>query len=69
MSLSEEYKQDHKIAKFLVCFTVVLLMVLNKRFDVLYLDVAAVIIWFFGVNTTAYVVEALRHHSHKHDRI
>ena len=63
------YKQDHKIAKAIVYLMIVVLLVLNKHFDLLYLDVLAVSLWFWCINSIAYVIETIRGHSHNHDKL
>ena len=60
-----EYHRDHRLAKTIVCFLVVLFLVLGKITGWIIMDIIAVPIWFFGVNPIQYVIETLRHHKHK----
>lgn len=64
------YKEDHKIAKVIVYIIIITLY--NISFFVsfpygLILNNLAISIWLFGINPTAYIVESIRKHVHKHD--
>lgn len=63
------YTKNHKLAKLIVCFIVTALMLLNREYNVIYLDVAAVIVWFWGVNFSAYIIEAVQGVEHEHDKL
>jgi len=67
-----EYKQDHKLAKFIVACVVSVLLVLaelNTGSLGVVLSVVAVWVWIWGVNAFQYVIEHIRHHTHKVDKI
>jgi hypothetical protein len=64
-----DYDKDHKIAKVIVCSTVIALLVINRSLDSVYLDVFAVVVWFFGINPIARLLEIVFKHSKKHDLI
>lgn len=61
------YKEDHKLAKFIIMSLVIVLLVLNRSLDLMSLDIIAVIIWFMGTNPTAKIIEKVRKHSSQHD--
>ena len=71
----KEYKVDHKLAKAIVCFLVMCLLVISFWFETDYrwvanwFQLAAVAIWFFGVNPVQRMIETLCGHSHKVDKI
>ena len=64
-----EYDADHRTAKFIVAAIVCILLISGHYTGWIILDIIGVFIWFFGVNSVAYVVEEVRHHSHKHGRL
>ena len=64
-----DYKQDHKIAKTIVCFLVISLLLLSRHYNLVYLDIIAVVVWMFGVNAIGYLIETIRGHQHRHDKI
>ena len=66
------YKQDHKLAKFIVAGIVSVLITIAQLADMpfsLIFNVIAVYVWLFGVNPTAYMIETVLHHKHKHDKL
>lgn len=64
-----EYKQDHVIAKSIATIVLVIAVVLNRELDNVYLDVFIVIAWIWSVNSAGYLIETLRGHKHRHDKI
>ena len=69
MSSREKYKYAHKFAKFITCMIVIMLLVMNRHYHTIYLDVAAVTIWFFGINPIAYIIEEINGWAHRHDKL
>lgn len=63
------YNQDHILAKVICCLINTLLVILYINTGSVILLILANITYFFGVNTLAYVIEAIRHHKHKHSKI
>jgi hypothetical protein len=63
------YQQDHKLAKLIVFALVILCMLLNQMFQSILLNILSVGIWFFGVNPVAYIIETIKGHPHKHDKV
>jgi hypothetical protein len=63
------YDKDHLIAKVIVATIVSILITLAQLSVLPYsllLNVAAVYVWFFGVNFTGHVIETILKHKHKH---
>lgn len=69
MTAKQEYDRVHHWAKAITCFLVVLLLILGRHFEIIYLDIAAVIIWIFGINYIAYCLELLFGYKHRHNKI
>lgn len=69
MTTKDKYNRVHRTAKLIVCTLVILLLVLGNRFDSVYFEAGAVVVWFFGVNPLAYVLETVLHFKHKHSKI
>lgn len=68
--MSNQYKSDHMIAKFIVCNIVVVLISVAQTMEMpgsLILNGLAVYTWFFGVNFFGHIVESIRKHKHDHD--
>jgi|DEB0MinimDraft_10_1074344.scaffolds.fasta_scaffold00875_12 fatty acid desaturase len=66
------YKQDHVLAKLIIAVIVAILITgaqLSNMPISLILNISAVFVWFFGVNPLAYLIEEIRGHSHKHDKL
>jgi len=66
------YEKDHLLAKFIIAAIVGILITsaqLSAMPITLILNVLAVYVWFFGVNPTAYLIETLKKHVHKHSKI
>lgn len=68
MSAKEQYDKVHHWAKAIVCTSVIILILLGRHLDIICIDVAAVVIWFFGVNPVAYVIESVLKLKHRHSR-
>lgn len=66
-SKRKQYELCHTLAKLLVSFCVVLLLILSRNFEMVSLDIAAVIVWFFGVNPVAYCLESVLRFQHRHN--
>lgn len=67
-----EYKTDHVLAKLIIAVVVTTLITIAQvsGFPVsAILNGLAVFIWFFGVNPVAYLIEEIRGHAHKHDKL
>ena len=58
------YESDHKIAKIIVSIIVIILLSFSDKLE--WYEIAAIIVWIWGVNTCAYIIETIRHHIHKH---
>ena len=69
MTTREQYDTIHKQAKFIICLLVSGLLVTSRLTDLWILDVFAVFIWFFGVNTVGYLLEELHHWKHRHNKL
>lgn len=69
MTAKQEYDRVHHWAKAINCFLVVILILLGRHFDIIYLDVAAVVIWFFGTNRIAYILESILGYKHRHNKL
>ena len=70
--MKTHYDKDHKIAKFIVCNIVVVLITLAQINELPYsliLNGLAVYIWFFGVNPIGYLVETIKGHDHEHPKV
>ena len=66
------YNQDHKLAKFIVCNLVIILISLAQMLELPYsliLNALAVYAWFFGVNPLGYLIESIKGHNHGHDKL
>lgn len=63
------YSKDHKLAKLIVFFMVSALLITNRYYNVVILDVIAVFIWFFAVNPVGYAIEHFLDHEHKHEKV
>lgn len=61
------YQQNHKLAKLIMSIIVCALLYLDGSLSIY--AWAAVIVWVFGVNPIAYVIEAIRRQDHKHDKL
>lgn len=64
-----EYDKVHRTAKVITCTLVVAVMCLAKYYEVFTLEVIAIIIWFFGVNPVAYLIEEVKQMRHRHKRL
>lgn len=64
---NSDYSRDHRLAKCIVMVIVISLVIVNRRFDLVALDILSVVVWFLGVNPTAWLIETVRGHEHKHD--
>lgn len=70
MTHSRTYETVHRIAKAIICSVYMLLELVSIETDQPYLGlVLGTSLWFFGVNTTAYAIEALFGHPHHHNWI
>ena len=64
-----EYHVDHVIAKLLVCAFQIGLVVAYISTDLTMLLILMTILYYFGVNTVQYLIELVKHHSHKVGKI
>ena len=68
--MRDYYKEDHKLAKHIICSSIVVLANLSFfvsfPYDILLTNIS-IILWFWGINPTAYLIENIRKHAHKHD--
>lgn len=69
----ELYNKDHKLAK-LICLminTVLFMIYFNLTNDILkiMIFIVANATYFFGVNSFGYLIETIKHHKHKHNKI
>lgn len=62
----KEYHQDHLLAKILLAI-ILTVLALIEGFSVL--SIVMVWLWLFGTNPLAYVIEKVRNHPHKHDKV
>ena len=64
----DHYLMDHLHAKAIVCCVVITLGVIGINTGSPYLSlVPGTLVWFFGVNTSGYLIESLLHHDHLHN--
>ena len=63
------YKEDHKLAKLICAIVNTFLFVSILEIDKPILFFIINLTYFFGVNSMAYIIEAVRKHKHKHDVI
>ena len=64
----DHYQMDHLIAKAIVCGTVMIFGVIGLYTSSPYVSlIPGTVIWFFGVNSSAYLIESLLHHEHLHN--
>lgn len=68
MTTKDQYRFCHTRAKFIVCFLLVLLVTLEFYFNSIILCNIIVILWIFGVNIVAYVIETVKGWRHNHDK-
>lgn len=69
MKPSVNYQSDHCIAKAIICFAYILVGIASIETSNPYIAlVLGTIIWFFGVNTTGYLIESVRQHPHCHNK-
>ena len=62
------YQMDHLIAKIIVCIAVMFFGFIGIHTSNPYLSLGpGTVIWFFGVNTSGYLIESLLHHKHLHN--
>lgn len=71
-----EYDQDHKLAKtimfiYQVVVTVLItyVLIVENPIYILPLFIAKELGYFFGVNTVGYIIETIKHHKHKHNKV
>ena len=70
MKQAEHYHRDHVIAKVIVYLVYLLTGFANIELATPYIAlVVGTFVWLFGVNTTAYVVECIAGHQHRHKLI
>ena len=63
----KEYAITHKVAKLLMALIVMVLLGLDGSLTLL--NGAAILVWIFGTNSIAYLMETVLHLNHKHDKI
>jgi hypothetical protein len=61
------YSKDHKLAKLIMALIVCGLLYIDGSLTLL--QWSAVLIWVFGVNPIAYLIESVLKHPHKHDKV
>ena len=61
------YSQNHKIAKLIICCTICALLYLDGTLSIY--AWLAVVIWIFGTNPIAWVIESARGDKHEHDKV
>lgn len=64
-----QYQQNHLSAKVIVCCIQLVLVLLIDIVQTKLLILLAVVLYYFGVNTVAYLLEHIRGHRHRHDKI
>ena len=70
MTQSRNYTADHCTAKALVCITYIVVGAASIETGNPYIAlVVGTIVWFFGVNATAYLLETLLRHPHCHNKV
>ncbi len=62
-----KYQQNHKLAKGIMCLLVCVLLYMDGTLS--FYAWIAVVVWVFGVNAIAWLLEALRGNDHEHDKI
>ena len=65
MTHKKEYNTDHKLAKVIVCIIVIGLLAMGEMLH--WYEIAAVVVWIFGVNFIGKIIEVVLHHTKKHD--
>ncbi len=62
------YQKDHLIAKTIVCCAVMIFGFIGIYTSNPYVSLfPGTMIWFFGVNSSGYLIESLLHHEHLHN--
>lgn len=69
MKIKDQYGVVHRTSKAIVCAIVIFLLLLGRYYETILFDAIAVIVWFFGVNFIAYVIEGVLHLKHKHTKL
>lgn len=64
---SKTYKVNHILAKVIICCIILILEYFEGILSPLILIVT--VLFFFGVNTVAYILEAVEKRGHDHDKI
>ena len=68
-SKGKRYKMAHMCAKIIVFLLIVILLIVGRTYDIMFLDILAVAVWFFGVNPVAWAIEEALHIKHLHSKI
>ena len=69
MPESKNYQSDHCIAKAVICILYITAGVISIETGNPYIALyIGTVVWFFGVNTTAYIIEAVLKHPHCHNK-
>lgn len=72
VTMLNTYGRDHLVAKFIVASVVACLITGAQVSEMpwsIALNLAAVYIWFFGINPVAYIVEWVLKHPHLHNKL
>jgi hypothetical protein len=70
--MSNYYDQDHRLAKIIVAHIIIAIYGLSYLVPFpcsFILNVLNIYIWIFLVNPVAYVIEYIRKHPHKHNKL
>jgi len=70
--MNSTYGKDHKLAKLIISTIVGILITAAQLSEMPWsigLNLAAVYVWFFGVNPMGYLIESVKRHPHSHDKI
>jgi hypothetical protein len=69
MTDHKHYRTDHFIAKTIVCLAVITFGIISINTGNPYVGlIPGTVTWFFGVNTSGYLLETLLHHEHSHNK-
>ena len=69
MTNKAQYDWAHFRAKIVVCAIIVVLSLFHNHIPLDWLLIIINVLFFFGVNTVAYILETVKHWNHKHNKI
>lgn len=63
----KQYDKVHKIAKAITCALVIGILLIGAGSRLL--DIIAVLVWFWGTNPIAYIIETILKIKHRHTKV